>query len=91
MNFSTPRDGIVMFSRYFKQFGISVQITLKVLICSRIGPEKVPILLESPYFPLLQLNSTQSPDGKILEGLVKIVKFGKILKFGQNFEIRSKF
>ena len=35
---------------------------------SRIGPEKVPILPESPFFPLLQHNSTQSPDGKILEG-----------------------
>ena len=33
-----------------KQFGILVQITLKVPICSRIGPEKVPILLESLFF-----------------------------------------
>ena len=45
-----------------------MQITIKVPICSRIGPEKVPILPESPFFPLLQHNSTQSPDGKILEG-----------------------
>ena len=44
-----------------------MQITIKVPICSRIGPEKVPILPESPFFPLLQ-HSTQSPDGKILEG-----------------------
>ena len=62
------QDGIVMFSRYFKQFCILVQITIKVPICSRIGPEKVPILPESPFFPLLQHNSAQSPDGKILEG-----------------------
>ena len=68
VNFFTARDGIVMFSHYFKPFSILVQITIKVPICSRIGPEKVPILPESPFFPLLQHNSAQSPDGKILEG-----------------------
>ena len=68
VNFSLAGDGIVMFFRYSKQFGILVQITIKVPICSRIGPEKVPILPESPFIPLLQHNSAQSPDGKILEG-----------------------
>ena len=66
VNFSTAREGIVMFSRYFKQFGILVHITIKVPICSnrgkkdfqvesglfqaRIGPKKVPILPESLFF-----------------------------------------
>ena len=32
-------------------FSIFMKITTKVPICSRIGPKKVPILPESPFFP----------------------------------------
>ena len=66
MNFFTARDGVVMFSHNFKQFCILVQITTKGpdLLQNRSG--KVPILPESPFFPLLQHISAQSPDGKIL-------------------------
>ena len=37
--------------RNFKILSIFMKITTKVPICSRIGPKKVPILPESPFFP----------------------------------------
>ena len=74
-NISEKRNSPTVVVEYFfvdyailRFFSISMKITTKVPICSRIGPEKVPILPESPFSPLLQHNSAQSPDGKILEG-----------------------
>ena len=54
-----------MFSRYFKQFRIK-----QVPIYSRIGPEKVPILPESPFFyPSTTYFSTKSRSHFVLHPL----------------------
>ena len=45
----------------------------------RLGPKKVPILPESPFFPLLQHISAQSTGGKILYCRAKILKEGAII------------
>ena len=62
----TARDGIVMFSHYFKQFCILVQIATTSPDMLQNRSQKSPILPKSPFFPLLQHISAQSPDGKIL-------------------------
>ena len=45
-------------------FSIFMKITTKVPICSRIGPEKVPILPESPFFPYCNIIQHKVPMAK---------------------------
>ena len=42
-----------------------MKITTKVPICSRIGPKKVPILPESPFFPYYNIFQHKVPMAKV--------------------------
>ena len=53
---------------YFKPFSILVQITIKSPDLLQNRSQKSPDSTWKSFFPLLQHNSAQSPDGKILEG-----------------------
>ena len=71
-NISEKRNSPTVVVEYFfvdyailRFFSISMKITTKVPICSRIGPEKVPILPESPFFPYYN----------ILQHIVPMAKF----------------
>ena len=81
-NISEKRNSPTVVVEYFfvdyailRFFSISMKITTKVPICSRIGPEKVPILPESPFFPYYNIFQHKVPMAKFCNAATANVYF----------------